>query len=137
MNSRAAYYAAQSELTEHYLKVGRAFGPHGEHLVIADSILDYNNELSIKLTEQARNANLELRKHGYKPYVAPALSSGAIAIMDTICGNWHYSATYIGGVYMGALNRMLPSGTVLEQNNIPELLMKRLYNSYKELDSII
>jgi hypothetical protein len=137
MNARAAFYAARSENTKHYLSEGRAFGPHGEHLVIADSIVNYNDDLSIKLTEQARNANLELRKHGYKPYIAPALSSGAIAIMDTINGNWQYSATYIGGVYMGTRNKLLPSGTVLEQNHIPEGLMKRLSHSYKELERIL
>jgi malate/lactate dehydrogenase len=137
MNARAAYYAARSEHTKHYLSEGRAFGPHGEHLVIANSIVNYNDDLSVKLTEQARNANLELRKHGYKPYIAPALSSGAIAIMDTINGNWQYSATYIGGVYMGARNKLLPSGTVLEQNHIPEVLMKRLSHSYKELERIL
>jgi malate/lactate dehydrogenase len=137
MHARAAYYAAQSRETQHYLKEGRAYGPHGEYLVIADSLQNYNSEISLKLTEQARRANLELRKHGYKPYIAPALSSGAIAIIDTISGNWNYSATYMGGTYMGALNKLLPSGTVLEQNHLPELLIKRLYNSYKELEKII
>jgi hypothetical protein len=137
MHARAVYYAAKSEHTRHYVKDGRAFGPHGEHLVIADSIQNYNNEASIMLTKQTRKANLELRQHGYKPYVAPALSSGAIAIMDTLYGNWHYSATYMGGVYMGARNRFVPAGTILEQYNIPEQLMTRLYDSYKELESII
>jgi malate/lactate dehydrogenase len=137
MNARAAYYAAKSENMQHYQNEGRAFGPHGDHLVIADSLENYNDELSLKLTDLARKANLDLRKHGYKPYVAPALSSGAIAIMDTIYGNWHYSATYIGGVYMGARNKLLSSGIVLEQNNLHKLLMERLYNSYKELKSIL
>jgi hypothetical protein len=137
MNARAVYYSAKSDNMQHYQSEGRAFGPHGEHLVIADSIDNYNDELSIKLTEQATKANLELRKHGFKPYIAPALSSGAIAIMDTICGNWHYSATYIGGVYMGARNKLLSSGTMLEQNNLNERLMKRLHYSYEELKSIL
>jgi malate/lactate dehydrogenase len=137
MHGRAAYYAALSTDTKHYATEGRAFGPHGQHLIIADSIANYNDELSKKLTEQTRNANLELRKHGYKPYVAPALSSGAISILETLYGNWHYSATYIGGVYMGARNRLVATGTILEQNNIPEQLMNRLYESYKELERII
>ena len=137
MHARAVYYAEQDEQTFHYLSAGRAFGPHGEHLVIADSMSNYNNELSLALTEKARKANLELRQHGYKPYIAPALSSGAISILDTLNGNWHYSATYIGGVYMGARNRLLPSGIELERHDIPEQLMKRLLNSYKELESII
>lgn len=137
MHARAVYYASQSANASHYLTEGRAFGPHGEHLVIADSIKNYNNEVSIKLTEQTRTANLELRKHGFKPYIAPALSSGAISIMDTLYGNWQYSATYMGGVYMGARNKLVPAGIILEQYNIPEKLLNRLYDSYKELESII
>lgn len=137
MHARAAYYAAQTAQASHYLSEGRAFGPHGEHLIIADSIQNYNHEASVQLTMQTRNANLELRKHGYKPYVAPALSSGAISIMETLNGNWHYSATYMGGVYMGARNKLSPAGTILEQYNLPEPLMKRLYDSYKELERII
>jgi malate/lactate dehydrogenase len=137
MHARAVYYASQAADTSHYLTEGRAFGPHGQHLVIADSIQNYNNGISIKLTEQTRNANLELRKHGFKPYIAPALSSGAISIMDTMNGNWHYSATYMGGVYMGAHNKLVPAGIVLEQYKMPVNLISRLYDSYKELESII
>lgn len=137
MHARAAYYAQQSEDTMHYLEEGRAFGPHGEHLVIADSISNYNEELSLYLTDKARTANLVLRQHGYKPYVAPALSSGAIAIMETITGGWHYSATYMGGVYMGARNKLTPAGTVLERNDIPAPLMTRLEKSFKELKRIL
>lgn len=137
MHARAVYYSSQSANTHHYLNEGRAFGPHGEHLVIADSMINYNNEVSIKLTEQTRNANLELRKHGFKPYIAPALSSGAISIMDTLYGNWQYSATYMGGVYMGARNKLVPAGIILERYDIPKELMDRLCDSYKELESII
>lgn len=137
MHSRAAYYAAKTPELQHYLQEGRAFGPHGQHLVVADSITHYNQERSLQLTEKARNANLELREHGFKPYVAPALSSGAIAILETISGHWHYSATYLGGVYMGARNRLLKSGTELEQYELPEQLISRLSHSYKELESIL
>lgn len=137
MHARASYYAAQQSTTQHYLSEGRAFGPHGEHLVIADSINEYNNALSLELTEKARKANLELRSYGFKPYVAPALSSGAISILETVKGNWNYSATYMGGVYMGARNKLAEAGTILEQLPLPEELMKRLYISYKELERII
>lgn len=137
MHARAAYYAKQSEEYKDYLDEGRAFGPHGEHLVIANSIANYDEDLSLELTERARTANLQLRKHGYKPYVAPALSSGTLSIIETINGNWHYSATYIGGVYMGARNKLLPAGTVIEQYEIPDQLMTRLNFSYKELERIL
>lgn len=137
MHARAVYYANQSSETMHYLQEGRAFGPHGEHLIIADSMTNYNQELSLLLTQKARTANLELRSHGYKPFVAPALSSGTISLLETIKGNWHYSATYMGGVYMGARNKLTEAGTTLERYDIPEELMTRLCISYKELERII
>ncbi|EOD01833.1 lactate dehydrogenase [Caldisalinibacter kiritimatiensis] len=137
MNARAAYYAKKSPKTNHYIKEGRAFGPHGEGLVIADSIENYNEELSLYLTEKARTANLEVRKTGFKPYIAPALSSGTLSIINTIKGKWHYSATYMGGVYIGANNRLLSSGTEVERLNLPTSLFNRIKSSYKKLEDII
>lgn len=137
MNARAAYYASKNPSTMSYIKEGRAFGPHGQGLVIANSIENYDEELSQYLTEKALNSNLEVRKAGYKPYVAPALSSGALSIINTIKGEWHYSATFIGGVYMGAKNRLTPSGTELERLNLPQPLYARLEKTYQRLASII
>lgn len=54
MNARAVYYADQSKETSHYSSEGRAFGPHGDGLVIADSIKNYNEELSNYLTEKTK-----------------------------------------------------------------------------------
>lgn len=134
MHARAAYYAQQSKETAHYLAEGRAFGPHGEGLVIADSIERYNEDLSDHLTEKAKKANIEIRKTGYKPYIAPALSSGALSILATIKGQWHYSSTYMGGVYMGTRNRLIESGTELEQFKLPYSLLHKLKHTYEELN---
>jgi len=133
MHSRAAYFAALSQETAHYINEGRAFGPHGEGLIIADSIENYNERLSIILTEKAKTANLKIRQLGFKPYIAPALSSGCLSILATIRGHWHYSATCLGGVYWGARNRLLSSGVELERLPIPEKLFSRLKNSYEDL----
>jgi malate/lactate dehydrogenase len=133
MHARAAYFAGLDSETAHYIKEGRAFGPHGEGLIIADSIENYNDRLSRYLTEKTKTANLEVRKLGYKPYIAPALSSGALSILATIRGQWHYSATFLGGVYMGARNRLLASGIELERLPIPEELFLRLKNTYESL----
>ncbi|MFZ5966983.1 MAG: lactate dehydrogenase [Bacillota bacterium] len=137
MHARAAYYAGQSLETAHYIQEGRAFGPHGKDLIIADSIVRYNDERSQLLTEKARNANLEIRATGFKPYIAPALSSGALSLIATIKGKWHYSATYMGGVYMGAKNRLLDVGTEVERVDIPDDLRKRLEHTYQSLADII
>lgn len=137
MNARAAFYAAKSPETSHYAAQGRAYGPHGKGLVIADSIENYNEELSLKLTDMAQNANMDIRSAGFKPYVAPALSSGALSILATIRGEWHYSATFMGGTYMGAKNRLTKAGTEVEMLNIPDSLYNRLLNTYEYLRSII
>lgn len=133
MNARAAFYASQSPESSHYLKEGRAFGPHGNGLVIADSIENYNDEISLYLTEKAKSANMDVRSTGYKPYIAPALSSGSLSIIATITGKWHYSATYMGGIFMGARNRLTCSGTEIEMLDIPDMLWKRIRNAYESL----
>ncbi|MEW9123350.1 MAG: lactate dehydrogenase, partial [Thermotaleaceae bacterium] len=130
MHARALYYAQQHKDTHHYQEEGRAFGPHGEGLVIADSISRYDMNRSLFLTEKAKTANLEVRKTGFKPFVAPALSSGALPLIATMEGRWHYSATYMGGVYMGAKNRLRSSGTELEMLDIPPALWERLQYTY-------
>ena len=133
MNARACYYALQQDATKHYIHEGRAFGPHGEGLIIADSISNYNEVLSDALTHSTKTANLEVRSTGFKPYIAPALSSGTLSILATINSKWHYSATFIGGTFMGCKNRLLPSGTELETTDLNEVLLRKLNSTYKLL----
>lgn len=137
MNARASYYAGKNPKTAHYLREGRVFGPHGNDLVVADSIENYNEEISQFLTAKTIDANIEIRKIGFKPYIAPALSSGALSIIATISKKWHYSSTFMGGVFMGAKNKLNKSGIELERLSIPEPLMKRLNYTYERLGSII
>ncbi|MFT9493908.1 lactate dehydrogenase [Anaerosolibacter sp.] len=137
MHARAAFYAGQRPETSHYIQEGRAYGPHGKDLVIADSIENYSEDLSLYLTVKARNANLEVRETGFKPYIAPALSSGSLSIISTIKGEWHYSATFMGGVYMGARNRLTPGGTEIERLPLSEVLVERLQDTYDRLVEIL
>ncbi|ATW23698.1 lactate dehydrogenase [Candidatus Formimonas warabiya] len=136
MNARAVYFAKQRAETIHYLEEGRAYGPHGAGLVIADSIENYSDQLSQYLTEKARTANLDVRGMGYKPYIAPALSSGALSLIATMQGSWHYSATFMGGIFMGAKNRLTPSGGEIERLPLPARLIDRLQDTYKMLGSL-
>lgn len=135
MNARAVYFARMNRETAGYLMEGRAYGPHGEGLVIANSIEKYEAGLSQYLTDKARKANLDVRNLGYKPYVAPALSSGTLSLLATMEGKWHYSATFMGGVFMGAKNRLTTTGTELERLALPEGLMKKLNETYELLRS--
>ncbi len=134
MNARASYYASQRKDCIQYLKEGRAFGPHGEDLIIADSIIHFNEKISSYLTEKTIRANLDVRSSGFKPYIAPALSSGTLSIIATIKGEWHYSATFIGGAFMGCRNRLLPSGIELETyTDMEDVLFNKIEKTYNRL----
>ena len=136
MNARAAYYARKDPRFASFLAQGRTFGPHGEDLVIANSIDRYDDGLSRLLTEQAVRANLRMRELGFKPYVAPALSSGALSLLLCLRGQWHCSSTYLDGVFMGARNRVLPTGTELERLPLPQALQDRLQITMDRLRAI-
>ena len=136
MNSRAAYYAKQDARFQQFLTEGRAYGPHGQRLVIADSVTDYHHELSMELTKKTVEANLEVRALGYKPYIAPAISSAAISILLTIRGEWHYSSNYLGGIFMGAKNRSTAYGVELEHLPLPDALLQRLQDVVDELNAL-
>lgn len=136
MNARAAYYARKDPRFASFLTEGCSFGPHGEDLVIANSIRNYDDALSRQLTEQAVRANLRMRELGFKPYVAPALSSGALSLLLCLRGQWHCSSTYLGGVFMGARNRVLPTGTELERLPLPRQLQDRLQITMDRLRAI-
>lgn len=136
MNARAAYYARKDPRFASFLTEGRSFGPHGEDLVIANSIRHYDDALSRRLTERTVHANLQMRELGFKPYVAPALSSGALSLLLCLRGQWHCSSTYLDGVFMGARNRVLPTGTELERLPLPQALQDRLQTTMDRLRAI-
>ena len=137
MNARAAYYAKQDARFASFLTEGRAFGPHGEDLVIANSIEHYDDALSKELSRLAIEANLRTRELGFKPYVAPAISSAAISILLTIRGEWHYSSNFLGGVYMGCKNRTTEYGLEIEALPLPEALFQRIQRAYQNREAIL
>lgn len=137
MNGRACFYAEQSPEMIHYIEEGRVYGPHGEGLIVADSIENYNEEISNYLTERTLKANLEVRGFGYKPFVAPSLSSGSLSLIATMKGDWFYGSTYVKEVYMGAKSRLLASGIEVEQVKLPEALLGKIEETYDKLAAII
>ncbi len=136
MNARAAYYAKKDPRFADFLIDGRSFGPHGEDLVIANSVSHYDDALSRELTDLAAHANLDMRRMGFKPFVAPALSSGALSLLLCLRGAWHCSSACLGGVFMGGRNRMTPMGVEFERLPLPEELLARLRETEKKLHVI-
>lgn len=141
MNSRALYYAGKEERFKSFLQEGRAFGPHGEDLVIANSLEHYDDRLSRELTKLAVASNMKTRDLGFKPFIAPALSSGAISILETIRGNWQYSSVYFGtgghGAFLGVKNRRTPWGIQVEDLPLPDALFQRIESAYQHLTDLI
>ena len=136
MNARAAYYARRDARFADFLADGRTFGPHGEDLVVANSLSRYDDALSRELTDLTAHANLEMRALGFKPYVAPALSSGALSLLGCLRGQWHCSSLYLGGVFFGVRNRLAPNGPQAERLPLPPALVERLQETIKRLKEI-
>ena len=138
MNARAAYFAKRDPRLASFLTEGRSFGPHGTGLFIANSIDRYDEELSQELTQLTVTANLKMREIGFKPYVAPALSSGALSLLLTLRGEWHCGSVFLDGVYMGVKNRCTPAGVETELlPRIPDQLFGHIREAAEHLKTII
>lgn len=133
MNARAKYYAKKEPKLAAYLEEGRAFGPHGKDLVIANSIENYDDELSRELTQKVTTANLAVRELGFKPYIAPALSSAAISIILMLEGKWHYSCIWFGEAFLGIKNKVEDGVVLYEDLDVCEELYARIKGAYDNL----
>ena len=143
MYARAAYYAAKRAAADsrfsYFPESGRVFGPHGKGLVAVNSISPqhYDDTATEKLSNLTVGANISVRALGFKPYIAPGISSVGLTIPEVIRGNWNDSARYLNGVFFGARNRQTPSGTKWEKEPVPDELYYRLRDSYRALDKAL
>lgn len=137
MNARAAYYAKRDGRFSQFLTEGRSFGPHGQDLVIADSIENYNDALSKELTQLTVTANLHMRAIGFKPFIAPAYSSGAISLILMMRGEWHCGSVFMGGIFMGVKNRYTEYGLETEILPLPDSLYERIVTAEENLKKIV
>ena len=133
MAARCAYYARRMGLAEAPLRV---YGPHGQGLVCANSCgADYDAAQSAELTEKTRTANLRVRELGFKPYLAPAISSAAVSILRLLRGQTHYGAVPLGGAYFGCQSRMTPLGIELVREPIAPALLEELRHTHRALEA--
>ena len=133
MAARCAYYARQLGVSAEKLRV---YGPHGQGLVCANSCgPDYDAALSADLTERTRTANLRVRELGFKPYLAPALSSAAVSILRLVRGQEHFGAVPLGGAYFGCRSRMTPFGVSLVREALTPALLEELQKTHTALEA--
>ena len=131
MAARAAYCAGRLGLDPASVRV---YGPHGQGLVVASAPdAGYSPERSAELTEGTVSANLKVRELGFKPYIAPGISSAAVSILRMIRGEWHYGAVPLGGVYFGCVSRETEQGTELFREELHPELFRRIRDAYDGL----
>lgn len=123
MAARAAYFAEKEGIP---FENGRLYGPHGADLVVANHPTAFDEALSAHLTQKTVTANHAVRALGFKPYIAPALSSAALSILSLLRGEAHYGAVPIGGAYFGCRNRFTPLGLALEREPLSPVLAEKL-----------
>lgn len=131
MEARAKFYARKRGLPEEQVAV---FGPHGQSLIVANDGGDgYDHDLSCTLTKDTVTANLAVRDLGFKPYIAPGLSSAAISILRTVTGQWHPGALPMGGAYLGCHSRLTRQGPQLLRRSLHPTLYHRIEAVHREL----
>ena len=132
MHARAEYCARCDGIHTQQLRV---YGPHGNGLVIANAPDEgYDSAISRQLTHQAETANLFVRSLGFKPYLAPGLSSAAVSVLRTLRGDWHDGAVPLGGAYFGCRAKLGVSGPEIRREQLHPELMQRITESYRKLE---
>ena len=130
MQARGAYMARELGLACPNL---RAYGPHGADLVVANDPRNYDPAISEELTRRAVGANLEVRALGFKPYIAPALSSAALSVLRLLRGEPFPGAVPLGGVYFGCRSRLTDRGFELLREDLHPDLQARIAAAWEKL----
>jgi hypothetical protein len=132
MHARAVYSAERDGIDPERLRV---FGPHGNGLVIANAPNEgYDDPVSRALTHKAETANLTVRAFGFKPYIAPGLSSAAVSVLRALRGEWHDAAVSLGGAYFGCRSRLTIAGAEQRREALHPDLYQRISESYRKLE---
>ena len=132
MHARAIYSAGREGVPAENLRV---YGPHGNGLVIANAPNEgYDATCSRMLTHKAETANLAVRAFGFKPYIAPGLSSAAVSVLRALRGEWHDAAVPLGGAYFGCRARLTQAGAEQRREELHPDLYQRVFASYRKLE---
>jgi hypothetical protein len=133
MFARAHYMAKERGVD--FLSKGRVYGPHGKGLIVTTDPEEENTEIDLPLNEAVVTANLAVRATGFKPFIAPAYSSGALSILNALRGHWHDSTVMIDGVAVGIRNRIGAGGVEIEKKALHPSLLGRIVKTAEELGS--
>ena len=131
MAARAAYNAKNDGID---FSSGRVYGPHGADLIVANHPQNYNEALSARLTQETVTANLRVRELGFKPYIAPALSSAAVSLLRLVRGEVCCSAIPMGGAYFGCRSRTTSAGILTQREALHPALFRKIEEVQQRLE---
>lgn len=131
MAARAAYHAKKDGID---FSGGRVYGPHGADLIVANHPQNYDEALSARLTQETVTANLRVRELGFKPYIAPALSSAAVSLLRLVRGEVCCSAIPIGGAYFGCRSRTTSAGILTQREALHPALFRKIEEVQQRLE---
>lgn len=131
MAARAAYHAKKDGID---FSGGRVYGPHGADLIVANHPQDYDEALSARLTQETVTANLRVRELGFKPYIAPALSSAAVSLLRLVRGEVCCSAIPMGGAYFGCRSRTTSAGILTQREALHPALFRKIEEVQQRLE---
>ncbi len=131
MAARAAYNAKKDGID---FSCGRVYGPHGADLIAANHPQNYDEALSARLTQETVTANLRVRELGFKPYIAPALSSAAVSLLRLVRGEVCHSAIPMGGAYFGCRSRTTSAGILTQREALHPALFRKIEEVQQRLE---
>lgn len=131
MAARAAYHAKKDGID---FSGGRVYGPHGADLIVANHPQNYDEALSARLTQETVTANLRVRELGFKPYIAPALSSAAVSLLRLVRGEVCCSAIPMGGAYFGCRSRTTSAGILTQREVLHPALFRKIEEVQQRLE---
>ena len=131
MAARAAYNAKNDGID---FSGGRVYGPHGADLIVANHPQNYDEALSARLTQETVTANLRVRELGFKPYIAPALSSAAVSLLRLVRGEVCCSAIPMGGAYFGCCSRTTSAGILTQREALHPALFRKIEEVQQRLE---
>lgn len=131
MEARARFAASERGID---FTRGTVYGPHGKDLVaVNDPGAGYDGVLSRQLSQATATANLAVRELGFKPYIAPGLSSAAISILAMLKGEEHAAAVPLDGAYFGCHSRFTRLGPRLKREDLHPALFEQIGQVHKRL----
>ena len=101
---------------------------------MANDPVRYDEMISKHLTDLTVTANLRVRELGFKPYIAPALSSAAVSILRLLRGETCFSAVPMGAAYFGCRSRTTPAGILTEREPLHPALVRKLEETHRRLE---